>query len=241
MTAYLRRSTLSAGGLALTLRDEQGRLLDPQFVLWTVSSAHDGRQVSGYRMRAVRRGVGQYYAPWWADDPTGAYEIAWEYQRGPCFPIERAVERFFVMDLENPTDQSRHVRGLPPPGGHVFEPRSKIGGNDMTLRLTGADGCPRDAYNVTWSVECELGRVLVCDQPAVRLGTGVYGVDWYVNVCGGQFRVRWKWAEFPGGPLSQGVDTFQVVNSVDPCRGVKPIGIAFDDPSPPARVHPGSR
>ncbi len=240
MTAYLRRSTLSAGGLALVVRNDQGQLQDPQFVLWTVSSAHDGRQVSGYRMRAARRGVGQYYAPWWADDPTGAYEIAWEYQHGPGFPVEKAVERFFVMDLDDPT-RGKHVKGLPPPGGRVFEPGTRVAGGDMTLRLTGATGCPADASQVTWSIECELGRILVPDQPATRLGIGLYGVNWYVNVCGGQFRVRWKWLEFPDGPRCEGVDTFQVVSPVDPHRGTKPVGISFDDPSPPARVHPGSR
>jgi hypothetical protein len=219
MTAYLRRSTLSVGGLALTLKNELGQLQDAEYVLWTVSSAHSGRRASGIGMKAIRRGVGQYYAPWYADDPTGAYEILWEYRRDSSCPIEKATERFFVMDLDNPTCKCGHIRDLPPPGGHVFEPGARC---DLTLRLTGASGMPADGFGVLWRIECSKGCVIVLFASAVRLGVGLYGVDWVVSVHGGQYFIRWQWSEFPNAPLQEAIDTFQVVNPRCPGQGVQP-------------------
>lgn len=225
MTAYLRRSALSVGGLSLSLENEQGQAQDVEYVVWTVSSAHDGRRVSGQRMKAVRKGVGRYYAPWYADDPTGAYEVAWEWRRDPVSAVEQKIERFFVMDLDEPTCKCGHVKGLPPPGGHVFEPGVRISGQEMTLRLVSSSGTPRDATSITWSIECQTGQTLVPDTPAQRLSAGVYGIDWVVSVCGGLYFVRWKWSEFPGDPLATLADPFQVVNPVNPRYGVNSVGL----------------
>jgi len=225
MTAYLRRSCLSAGGLSLSLKNDLGQLQDAEYVVWTVVSAHSGRRISGIRMKAVRRGVGRYYAPWYADDPTGAYEITWEYRKGAVFPVEKVTERFFVMDLDDPTNKCRHVRGLPPPGGHVFEPGTRVGGRDMTLRLTSAIGTPQDGYGVSWKIECIKGCLHIPWQPAVRLSTGEYGINWVVNVPGNQYVVCWRWSEFPNGPLAEARDTFQVVNPRCPSQGVKSVGL----------------
>ena len=88
--------------LFLTLRNELGQLQDAEYVVWTVTSAYDGKRVSGINMKAVRRDVGQYYASWYADDPAGAYEIVWEYKRGIGFPVEKIAERFFVSNSDKP-------------------------------------------------------------------------------------------------------------------------------------------
>lgn len=224
MTAYLRQSCLSSGGLSLTLRNEDGQLQDAQCVRWTISSAHDGKRVSGIGMNAVRRGVGQYYAPWYADDPTGAFEIEWEYQRDWLSPIEKAVERFFVMDLDDPTNQAGHIRGLPPPGGHVFEPGVRVSGHDTTLRLTNANGSPANGYSVTWRVECSNRCVLIPWSPARTLGVGVYGVEFIVTTNGGEYFLRWRWSESIGSPLQEAVDVFQVVNPRCPKLGVEVVG-----------------
>lgn len=225
MTAYLRRSCLSSGGLSISLRNELGQLQDAESVLWTVVSAHSGKRVSGIAMRAIRRGVGQYYAPWYADDPTGAYEIIWEYQRDFSSQIERVTERFFVMDLDDPKCRCGHIRGLPPPGGHVFELERHVYGRELVLRLTNEEGVQEDAYDVLWRIECLKGNVLVPWQSAEHLSIGEYGVDWVVNVQGGQYFVRWQWKEFIDAPLSEAVDTFQVVNPADPKQGVEPVGV----------------
>ena len=225
MTAYLRRSCLTSGGLSLTLRNELGQCQDAEYAVWTVSSAHDGRRVSGIRMKAVRRGVGRYYAPWYADDATGAYEIEWEYRRSSTSPVEKLVERFFVMDLDNPTNQAGHVRGLPPPGGHVFEPGVRVFGRDMTLRLTNAVGTPQDGYGVSWKIEHLRGHCHVSWQSAIRLAVGEYGIDWTVNAPGGEYAVVWRWSEFPGAPLEEVGDSFQVVNPCHPAQGIKSVGL----------------
>ena len=225
MTAYLRRSCLSAGGLSLSLKNESGQLQDAAYVTWTVSSAHSGRRVSGIAMKAVRRGVGQYYAPWYADDSTGAFEILWEYRRDSFCPIEKVTERFFVMDLDDPTNKSKHVRDLPPPGGRVFESGTHVDNRDMMLRLTGATGMPKDGHAVLWRIECIKGREMTSWTSAKWLSTGEYGVDWTVAVQGGQYFVRWRWAEFPNAPLEEVVDTFQVVDPNGPKQGVVSVGL----------------
>jgi hypothetical protein len=225
MTAYLRCSTLSMGGLSLSLENELGQPQDAQYVVWTVSSGFNGKQISGLRMKAVRKGVGQYYAPWYADDPTGAYEITWEYQRDVDFPIEKKTERFFIMDLDDPTCKSGHIHGLPPPGGYVFEPGARISGNEIVLRVVDSIGCQKDVSNVVWSIECSKGFTVWPETSAVRLSTGLYGVDWTVSVQGGLYFVRWKWSEFPGGPLTSFADSFQVVDPKNPRVGVVSVGL----------------
>jgi len=225
MTAYLRRSCLSTGGLSLELQNDLGQPQDAEYAVWTVSSAHDGKRVSGIKMKAVRRGVGRYHAPWYADDPTGAYEVLWEYRKSPGFPVEKVVERFFVMDLDDPTCKSGHVRGLPPPGGRVFEPGTRILGNDMTLRLVGANGMPRDGHMVVWRIECSKGRELTPWKAGVRLSTGLYGMDQVVQWQGGLYFVRWQWSEFPGAPLESLADSFQIVDPKGPKQGVKSVGL----------------
>lgn len=225
MTAYLRRSSLSSGGLCLSTFNEFGQSQDAESVVWTVSSAHDGKRVSGIRMRAVRRGVGKYYAPWYADHPTGAYEILWEYKMDAFSASQSATERFFVMDLDNPTGPCGHVRGLPPPGGHVFETVNRISGRDLTLRLSGANGTPIDAHGVCWRIECSNGNHITEYQPAVRLSTGEYGVDWRISIGGGQYFVRWQWSEAPGMPLEEALDTFQIINPSCPKQGVVSSGL----------------
>lgn len=224
MTAYLRRSCLSSGGLSLTLRNEDGQLQDAENVRWTVSSAHDGRRASGIGMRAIRRGVGSYYAPWYADDPTGAFEILWEFQRNSSLPVERSVERFFVMDLDNPTDQAGHIRNLPPPGGHVFEYGTRIGDRDLVLRLSSANGVPASGHMVMWQIEYTNGCVLVPWQSAKILAVGEYCVEWVVSASGGQYALRWQWSEGTGCPLEEALDTFQVVNPRCPKQGVQTVG-----------------
>lgn len=224
MTAYLRQSCLSSGGLSLTLKNEDGQFQDAQYVRWTVSSAHDGRRVSGIKMNAVRRGVGRYYAPWFADDPTGAFEIEWEYQRDYLSPVEKATERFFVMDLDDPTNQDGHIRGLPPPTGHVFEPGVRVSGNSMTLRLTNENGVAAYGHMVMWRVECSNGCVLIPWQAAKILDVGIYGVDFTVTSNGGQYFLRWQWSESAGTPLQEIVDTFQIVNPRCPQSGVEVVG-----------------
>lgn len=225
MTAYLRRSCLTSGGLSLSLKNELGQPQDAEYVVWTVSSAHSGKRASGIRMEATRRGVGQYYAAWYADDPTGAYEILWEYRRSCAFPVEKATERFFVMDLNDPTCKCGHIRGLPPPNGRVFEPGTLVKDFDMTLRLSSANGVPKDGYGVAWRIECIKGNVLIPWTPAKRLAVGEYGVEWVVSLCGGQYFVRWQWSELPGAPLEEAVDTFQVVNPMDAKQGVVSVGL----------------
>lgn len=119
MTAYLQRSTLSSGGLSLKLTNDLGQLQDAACVMWTVQSDYTGKAASGLRLKAVRKAVGQYYAPWFMDDPTGAYKIIWEYQREFNSPLERFEQRFFVVDLDNATE--RHGRRSHACHGHGHE------------------------------------------------------------------------------------------------------------------------
>ena len=95
----------------------------------------------------------------------------------------------------------------------------------MVLRLTGDSGYPKDAFSVTWSMECSNGHVLCLDTAASRLSLGEYGVDWIVSVSGGTYFVRWKWHEFSGSPLSSKIDTFQVVDPKTPKAGVVKVGL----------------
>lgn len=224
MTACIRQSCLSTGGLALTLKNENGQLQDALFVKWTISSAHDGRRVSGIGMNAVRSGVGKYYAPWFADDPTGSFVIEWEYQRDHQCAVEKFVDRFFVMDLDDPVSCSGHIKGLPHPGGRVFEPGYCVSGKDMTLCFTDSGGSPACGHMVAWRIEEQNGREVTPWRVAKTLGVGVYVAEFTVTVNGGQYLLRWQWSESPESPLQQAVDYFQVVNPVCPRFGVEVVG-----------------
>jgi hypothetical protein len=221
---FLRRSTLSTGGLCIAFKDELGRLSDVESIFWTVSSSHSGKRVSGIRMRAIRNGVGRYYAPWYADDPTGAYEILWEYRVDASSPLEKTLERFFVTDIDDSLDKNGHAKNLPPPGGHVFETGSFTGDFGLVLCLINFDGIKQDGYNVVWRIECLSGNPVTDWKPAKRTSVGEYSTNWTVNVCGGQYFIRWRWSEFNGAPLEEAMDTFQVVNQVDMKQGLRPVG-----------------
>jgi hypothetical protein len=222
MTAYIRYSSLSVSDLNLVLTDELGQLQDAEYVNWTIMSAYDGKQISG-KLLAIRKSVGVYYAPWFADVQTGAYEIIWEYRRSQYFNTETFTERFFIIEPGNATSHC-HVMNLPPPGGHVFEMCDKIEHDNLILRLADKNGKQVNAHCVTWQIWLnDESQFLTHKIEATKLDVGLYGVDWHVNVCGGQYKVKWEWREHECSPLQSATDIFQVVNQHDPTQGVTAV------------------
>src|SRR5271157_2385569 len=97
MAAFLVRSNLSRGDLRLFLSNSNGYAQDASSVKWTVY-ARDGRQVSGRNLPAIRKEVGQYYAPWFTDVPNGNYKVIWEITQEFGGPTLKLVDFIFVVD-----------------------------------------------------------------------------------------------------------------------------------------------
>lgn len=190
MTTYSRYSYLSSDDLCLTLKNESGQLQDAE-VFWTIVSAHDNRRVSGLCMKAIRKSVGKYYAPWYADGPTGTYKIRWQYRIDLASAYSEIFEDFFILDEGDVTNSSGHVRGLAA-GGTVFETESLV--TNLGLDID-RDGIPCDSPYVYWTIKNISGLAMSPRTSATKTATGRYHLVWAVNVIPGEYLVEWEFGD----------------------------------------------
>jgi len=223
MTAYVESRYLSIGGLRLFLRNEDGQLQDARYVRWTIYDLPMRRQVSGRGLAAVRRGVGEYYAPWFTDVRNGNYEIVWEYQREFNLPVERKSWPFFIVHESSYRCCPDRVcsDGTPAPGSFTFLAGSCLMDGALPLYLKDSNGFLVDAYSVNWTVcKASDGCPVSVKTAATRLGTGTYSADWRANQTGGDYYVLWEFQEAAGLPLQSERLYFTLLCAANPLSGV---------------------
>jgi hypothetical protein len=239
MAAFLVRTNLSRGDLRLYLTNENGYQQDAHSVKWTVY-AHDNSQVSGKSLPAIKETVGSYYAPFFTDVKNGSYRVEWEIQKESGDPVQRILERFFIVDPSSyqccPTKICGD--GVPAPHENTYLTGSILGRTDLPLYLKNSSGVSSDAFAVFWTVYNAVGCPVVHKTQASHAATGEYYASWRVDVCSGDYTITWEWMQDAVSPLESKSMRFSVI---DPCKPYAPIHPIFCDGHCPTYFYPCSR
>jgi hypothetical protein len=234
MSVYQSQSDLSRGDLRLFLTNAQGYKVDPFSVKWTVFS-EDGRRVSGNRLPAVRKGTGDYYAPWHACVKSGCHTIVWDYQLQPGCGVQQFSESFFVLSsTQFSCCASSACSSSPNADCMTFMSGSVLGRGDLALYLKDSDGIPINAYSVTWQIFNSSGCPVSAEINAIQVTLGEYYADWFVNVGGGDYYIRWKVLETQDTPAEAFDYRFSVISScASICTSNTLCSYTCDNPCPP--------
>lgn len=214
MSAFLARSDLSRGDLRLYLRNDLGYAANAYRVRWSIFSKA-GILVSGSSLPAINSAVGEYYAPWCSKVTNGCYKILWEYQDSPGCPFISAEEDFFVIEPSAYQCCPNFVcdNGQSGPGCTTFLVGSVLGRGDLPLFLSNSDGVPQNAFAVFWQVLDRNGCPVTQKTTASSgLDSGEYYAEWFVNVLGGDYTIKWEWMEESDSPLQAESMKFSVVS-----------------------------
>lgn len=222
MTAYLERGYLSTGGLRLILHNEDGQKQDARYVRWTIYDLPVRRQVSGRGLAAVRRNVGEYYAPWYTDVRNGSYEIEWEFQREFNVAVERKRWPFFIVQESSYRCCPDRIcsNGTPASGGLTFLAGAYIRDGGLPLYLKDDNGFLTDAHMVRWTIFRADGCPITAKTDATKLSTGTYSADWIASAVGGDYYVEWEFQEAIGLPLQSTRLHFTLMCAANPVMGV---------------------
>lgn len=243
MAAFLTRSNLSRNDIRLFLTNENGYMQDAASVRWTLYDK-SGVKVSGKSLPAIKRSVGMYYAPLFADVPNGNYSVKWEIQPDFNSPIYERVEQVFVVDPSSYCPNgSINSQAIPIPGRFTYLSGSVLGPGDLPLYLRDQNGFLRDAYAVFWTIfspvydtcqPCCLGLSPWlrpdCQQfpvtpktTAIHLGLGEYYASYFVCLSSGDYKITWEYQEAVDSPFQSFSYEFSVINSASPIAVVEPI------------------
>jgi len=223
MTAFLVRTELSRGQLRLFLSNTNGYAQDAASVRWTVYS-HNGTQVSGLGLPAIRRRVGEYYAPWFTDVPNGNYKVIWEVQEDWSFPVTQKTEFIFVVD---PSSYGPCIplkpEAIPVHGQFTFLSGQVLGPGDLPLYLKNASGFPQNAFAVFWQIFDIAGNCITQRTVAATSGVGAYYAPWFANLCSGDYVIKWEFQADQHAPLESRKMGFSVVSPSYPFAIVEPV------------------
>lgn len=223
MAAFLVRSNLSRGDLRLFLSNSNGYAQDASSVKWTVY-ARDGRQVSGRNLPAIRKEVGQYYAPWFTDVPNGNYKVIWEITQEFGGPAVKLTDFIFVVDpADYPCGRPINKDAVPAQGQFTFLSGQGLGPGDLPLYLKNDGGFPQDAFCVFFTILDAVGNCAHMRALAANCGVGVYYAPYFVNLCSGNYTVLWEWQTVQGSPLKSARVGFSVIDTGAPYSFIVPI------------------
>jgi len=223
MTAFLVRTELSRGQLRLLLSNTNGYAQDAVSVKWTVYF-HDGTQVSGKSLPAIRQTCGEYYAPWFTDVKNGNYKVVWEILEDWSLSVVQKVEYVFVVDPSSYLPCGPINReAIPVPGQFTFLSGQALGPGDLTLYLKNSSGFSQNAFSVIWQIFDIAGNCITPRTSAMSSGTGAYYAPWYVSVCSGDYIIKWEWQADSTSPLEARKMSFSVITPAYPFAIVEPV------------------
>jgi hypothetical protein len=221
MTIFLSQSDLTKGGLKLFLSNDLGQSQDAASVRWTVFSMTTGERISGERIQAVKKDVGQYCATWYSDVPTGSYKVLWEIEFDSTSEPQQLYQPFYVVD---PSDYKCHGRLLiqekpPVPGSLVFLPFSFLGPNDLLITIKDENGYPQDAYSIIWHIqEVHTGRAISPKSIPIHTATGSYYAPWIVACRGGEYKIVWEFQADATSPAQSASQSFSILGITPPFK-----------------------
>jgi hypothetical protein len=212
MTILLSQSEFTKDKLKLFLSDDQGRPSDALSVRWTVQT-HDGRVVSGERIPAVKKNVGDYYATWVSDVPTGSYQVLWEYQATELSKIQCILQPFYVLEpFEHKHSMHKIIRENPPaPNSLVFLPYSYLGPNDLFIIIKDENGYPFNVYAISWRIQGKNHHHHHPKSLAVQAGVGTYFAPWIAIARSGDYEIIWEYQADATSPLQKASQEFSIL------------------------------
>lgn len=233
MASFLVRSELSVGDLRLFLTNENGYPQDAVSVNWSIYD-QSGARVSGDGIPAIKKKVGEYYAPWYSDVRNGNYSIRWSIQETQSSGLRVVENKSFVIDpstYQVPGYMSRD--GIPASGGFTYLTGSYLGQGDLPLYLKDDNGFLFDAHSVLWSIHDSKGRAVSGRSEAVHTTVGSYFAPFHVNLQSGSYSILWEFQKDALSPMNSvrmGFDiisppnftAFGIMSSSAGCRCVRP-------------------
>lgn len=201
------------GKLQLSLHNLDGYPQDAYNVRWTVFK-QDGTQVSGSRLPANKVTTGVYQATWNCSDTGGCYKVQWEYQVQSGSLVEQFCEDFFITTPSYYYDYLKAASsGLPlSTTCKAFYCGQTLGESDLVLYLKGPDGFPATAYAVYWTILNECGCPVTTRTEATPGSiAGSYYAPYYVNLAGGDYKIKWEFMESSDSPLQATCMNFSVI------------------------------
>ena len=205
---------IPSGRLQLSLYNLDGYSQDVFNIGYTIFK-QDGTQVSGRNISAIRVDTGKYEASWACSDIGGCYKIKWEYKSESGLPIEVICNDFFVVSSSYYQSYLADVISGQSLNGicKAFYCGQVLRDGDLNIYLKDVDGFPVNAYAVFWSIiDCCTGCPLVNRTEATPgLKIGSYYANWFVNLTGGEYKIKWEWMETADSPLESACMTFSII------------------------------
>jgi hypothetical protein len=145
----------------------------------------------------------------------GCYKIRWEYYPESGLPAETICNDFFVI---SPSYYQNFLAGVASgqPLSEVckaFYCGQMLRDGDLSIYLKDENGFPANAYAVYWSIiDCCTGCPLVSRTEATPgVETGSYYANWFVNLTGGEYKIKWEWMAEADSPLESACMTFSII------------------------------
>lgn len=215
MASFLVRSNLSVGDLRLFLSNEDGYPQDAVSVKWSIYDP-TGVRVSGENVPAIRKNVGEYYAPWYSDVRNGNYSIRWSIQETWASELRTIENKFFVIDPSTyQVPGCLPQQGIPLHGGFTYLTGSNLGPDDLPLYLRDENGFLFDAYSVFWSIRNSSGDSVLSRSEATHSATGSYFAPLQLNFQSGEYSILWEYQKDPSSPMQSIGMGFTVINPTD--------------------------
>lgn len=218
MPVIVSQSDLGKGDLRLIITNDLGYKTDPFYVKWTIFDINDNR-ISGNKLPAIKSGVGNYYAPWFACAKKGCHKIIWEYKLFPTCEPTYLQQDFYIQSADNfscscsPCTDSSNTSKC-----SAFPIGTQLGRGDLSIYLKDGDGIPLSAHAVTWQIYNSNGCQITALKDAVQVVTGEYFADFFVNVGAGEYYIQWKVLETSDSPAEVFTYNFTVLcSSINVC------------------------
>lgn len=201
------------GNLRLNLVNLDGYPQDAVNVKWSVYKS-DGSLISGFKQSATKVDTGIYQAPWNCSSVGGCYQIRWEYQLEYGQNIETYCSPFFVISPSYYQDFCAHREsGVSLSSAcKAFFCGQSLSYDDLSLFLKDENGILTDAFLVRWTIlDSCCCPVTETKDASPGLTAGSYYANYYVNLRGGEYQIKWEYMKDAYSPLESASMNFSVV------------------------------
>lgn len=205
---------LSRNDTRLFIYDESGRVINPQYVTYSVSST-DGSYHSGLDRPALLNTDGSYFIPWQTPSKSGPFIITWSYRIESR--IITVTSHIFVLN-PNDVDRMNEFVGvdLDSSVSKVFLSNTDLTPGDLRISFRDDYGQLQDPFVVYWSIFDSAGSVLMKKMVAEKASLGRYYAAWRTVGRTGDYKIFWEWCDTNTSPLVSKSMDFSIVNPRHP-------------------------
>jgi hypothetical protein len=217
VVVFERGQQLTKNDLNIFVRDNEGNLIDPFSITYTIYDRTGSKPVLvGGSLNQIpsRDSVGYYWVNVRMDEGEnlGEYEIQWDIRLVENGNREQVNQRFSIVRKSTP------LQFLANTGGVAYYPGQILGPQELYIQVLNERNNPFDPKEIYYAVfDRTTGLDILVgglkNQP-VRLSTGKYYANYTVpqNAPVGDYSIRWTFIDDEGNPARNVVQEFAVVN-----------------------------